>query len=434
MKKYKIIIDFLKIIEANHEAQRYLKLFQKGNPTRFAIIKIGGKAMDTTTELIAMDLAYLCKLNLYPIVIHGGGTQIDRVLSESGIKFKKIEGLRVTTRKQISIIQKVLNHINSDIVRKIKGFNGSAIGLTDDIFIADKYPDERFGYVGVVKKVNVAPIIRAIKHRKIPVVSCLGFDEEGRVYNINADTAAKALVIAIRPKKYVLITEESGIRNRNLEIISNVNLSEELEEMRRNDVLTGGMLHKIKEIKSLLEQIKYNLPVQITSGKGLLRELFTDKGSGTFIKLGGNIREYKDYNKTSKEKLKKLIEKSFNKTLREDYFKEPVSYIFLDKKYRGVAIVRTFKSFFYLDKFCVRKEAQGEGIASDLWYHLTSRCKKVFWRARPSNSINSWYYAKSGGMMKFDKWYLFWIDLNEVEIREAKDYILNLEDSFLSRQ
>jgi len=432
MKKYKIIIDFLKIIGADREASHYLKLFQKGDPKRFAVIKIGGGVLENSNELIAMDLAYLSNLSLYPIVIHGGGPQIDKALAESRIRFKKIAGQRVTTRKQISIVQRVLNHINADLVKGIRKFNGSAIGLTEDIFVAEKHPNEKLGYVGNVKKVNLAPIIRAIKNKKIPVISCLGFDEEGRIYNINADTAAKSAVLAIKPKKYVSITEEGGIRDKNWDIISNLNISEEFDELERDGILNKGMLHKIREIKNLLEQVRYNLPVQLTSSRGLLRELFTNKGSGTFIKLGEKILEYQSYSRINRAKLKKLLEKGFDKTLKDNYFEKPISYIFLDKRYRGVAVVRSINRLFYLDKFCVTKEAQGEGIASDLWHHVTSRCKNLFWRAKPTNPICSWYFEKSQGVFKFDEWFFFWINLTEEEIKEATAYALDLEESFLT--
>jgi len=434
VKKYKIVIDFLRVIGATREAGHYLKLFQKGNPARFAVIRISGKVIEKSCDLISMDLAYLSNLNLYPIVIHGGGFQIDNELARRNIRFEKIDGQRVTTKFELPIIKSTLDKINSNFVNEIRKFNGSACGLTEDIFIAKKHPNEKLGYVGVVEKVLLAPIIRAIKNKKIPVISCFGFDERGNFYNINADTAARALVLAVKPKKYILVTDEGGVRDANGKIIPNINLSAEMTLLKEKNILQGGMLYKVAEIKNLLDEVRYNLPVQITSSGRLLKELFTDKGSGTFIKRGATIIEYKMDDKIDKDKLKMLIEKSFGRTLKDDYFKKPFFAIFLDKKYRGAAIVRLVKGMHYLDKFCVKKESQGEGIASDLWHYLTERCKNLFWRSRPDNPINTWYFEKSDGVLKFNKWFLFWINLNDDEVKKAKDFILNLEESFVPQE
>lgn len=430
MKKHKVITRFLQVIGATHEANRYLKLFQKGEPARFAVIKIGGRVLEKSLDLIAMDLAYLSSLNLYPIIIHGGGPQIDNALSQRGITTMKIDGQRMTTRKQLAIIECTLCHINAALVERVRDFNGAALGLTEDIFIADKHPDERLGYVGTIRRVNIAPIIRAVKNKKIPVLSCVGYDEKGRVYNINADTAAKAVVLAVRPKKYIIITEEGGIRDRKWSVISNVNLFEEYDHLMGNGALSAGMFHKICEIKALLDEVHYNLPVQITSGKELLRELFTNKGSGTFIKKGGNIKEYDGYENVDIVKLRRLIESSFERKLRVDFFRKSVHRVFLDRDYHGVAIVRDVHDICYLDKFCVRKETQGEGVAADLWHHLQQRCKSLFWRARPDNAVNRWYFEKADGVLKQGGWNLFWCNLTEDQVKIAAAYAFNLEESF----
>jgi acetylglutamate kinase len=430
IEKHRIITDFLQVIGAEREAKRYLKLFQRSEPSHFAIIKIGGKVLESSEDIIAMDLAYLSDLNLYPVVIHGGGPQIDKALSEHGLSFDKIDGQRITTLAHMNVIKNVLEKINCSFVNKVQEYGGCAQGLRENIFIAESHPDTRLGRVGVVKKVNLAPILHVIGQKRVPIVSCLGYSKTGKLYNVNADTAAKSAVISMRPKKYLLITEQGGIRDKENQILANVNLTEEYQKLAETKVIQQGMLHKVREIKHLLEQVRYNLPVQITSSRGLLRELFTDQGSGTYIKLGGNILEFKDYNSVNLMRLKMLIEKAFKKFLKPDYFKQPISHLFLDKQYLGVAIVRGINNFWYLDKFCVREDAQGEGIALDLWHHVTKKCTSLFWRAKPKNPVRKWYYEKADGILKFNEWYLFWRNLDGEQIKMAKDYCLNLEESF----
>lgn len=430
MKKHKIITDFLGMIGAEREAQRYLKLFHRGNPAQFAVIKIGGAVLEQSMDVIAMNLAYLSNLDLFPIVIHGGGPQIDRALDEKVLPYEKIDGQRVTTKAQVRLISRIMQGLNIDLAKAITRHRGKAVSVTERIFQVNKHPDDRFKYVGSVTSVNLNPAVQAVKNKKIPIISCLGYDTKNQVYNINADSAAKALVLALRPKKYLLITEQGGIRDKNWKILSNLNLVDEFEDLERKNVLRNGMLHKIREIKDLLEQIDHNLPVQVTSSRGLLQELFTDKGNGTYIKLGGNIREYQGYNGIDRMRLKRLLEKSFNKTLRPDYFDRPVGCIIMDKKYRGVAVMRKISGMYYLDKFCVRKETRGEGVASDLWRHVEKLKAKVFWRSRPANPVNIWYFQKADGVLKYDNWFLYFMNLDDHDLKIAREYVLLQEESF----
>lgn len=431
VKRHTIITDFLKIVGADREAQRYLRLFHRGDPSRFAVIKIGGAVLEHSMNMIAMDLAYLSNLDLYPVVIHGGGLQIDSTLQEHAIPFEKIDGQRVTTKAHVSVISHVMNGLNRVFVNSVAQHNGQATGMIKGIFMTRRHPDQRYGHVGIVRAVRIDPIIQAIKEKAIPIISCLGHDEEENVYNINADTAAKALVMSLRPHKYLIITEQGGIRDRKGQIFPNLNLEDEFDDLEQQHVLRDGMLHKVREIKDLLERTQYDLPVQVTSSRGLLRELFTDKGSGTFIKRGGTIKVHRGYDGIDRIRLKQLIEKSFGKTLKADYFDKPVERIFIDNKYRGIAIVRKVSDIYYLDKFCVRKETQGEGIASDLWHHIVKMNVKIFWRSKPDNPINAWYFRKACGVLKFSDWYLFWMNLEDQDIACARAYVLTQEESFI---
>jgi acetylglutamate kinase len=429
-KKYNLILDFLKIIEANRESKRYLRLFHRGDPARFAVVKLGGTLIENSKEIIAIDLAYLSHLDLFPIVIHGGGTQIDQALMKAGISSKKKDGIRLTTEEQLPVIKKALDRVNTQLVKAITKYEGKAIGLTRNVFVAQQHSDCRLGLVGTIKKVNTELISEVIRCKRIPVISCLGTDEHGHLYNINADEAAKAVVLAIKPKKYIILTDEGGIKDAEGKIISNICLLEELPQLEKNHIIKDGMLVKVKEAKETLEKINYHLPIQITSSKHLLKELFTEKGNGTFIKLGAEILEQTGWSKVDKKKAERLISKSFRRALKSDYFTKHTSYIFLDCHYRGIGIIKKVEDMYYLDKFCVAESAQGQGIAGDIWLKITTKCPNLFWRSRIDNPINNWYFEKAQGSWKCIKWVLFWINLREDQISTAKNYILTLEESF----
>lgn len=430
MKTYELIIEFLKTIGADRDARRYLKLFHRGDPCRFAVIKLGGSSIAESLDIIGLDLAYLNRLDLYPIVIHGAGPQIDLALSQAGHKTRKIDGKRITGKKDLPIIRRTLDQVNNEIVAVIEKYGGRALGLTRDIFLAEPVLDRRFGCVGKVAAVDIANIQRVIRNKKIPVVSCLGIAADGRYYNINADEASKALVLRLKPKKYIIITDTGGIRDHQGNIIPRINLTQELPGLIRQKVITGGMLLKVREARALLEKTGTDRPIQITSGRSLLRELFTDAGEGTYIKLGNTINEFSSWQQTDQYRIRKLIEKSFGRVLKRDYFSKPVDRIFVDQKYRALAIIRKVQDMHYLDKFCVNRQAQGEGIGRDIWLQTIKKYPSLFWRSRRANPVNTWYFEQADGGIKFDHWTLFWIKLTDDQIQRAIRYILNLEESF----
>ncbi len=433
MKNYELIIDFLKTIGADREAKRYIKLFHRGDPVRFAVIKLGGSSIADSLDYIGLDLAYLCRLDLFPVVIHGAGPQIDQALLDAGLKTRKIDGKRVTGQKDLPVIRRTLDRVNDEVVAAIEKYEGRALGLGRDVFIAEPCPDRRFGFVGQVASVDTTDILRAVRTKRIPVISCLGIAADGRFYNINADEAAKALVLALKPKKYIVITDTGGIRDGQGNIIPRINLTQELSGLIRSGVITGGMLLKVREARSLLAHAGIHLPIQITSGRSLLRELFTDAGEGTYIKLGTLIRELISWKEADKYRVRRLLEKSFGRVLKRDYFKKPVERVFVDRGYRAMSIIRKVDEMYYLDKFCVTRAAQGEGLGGDIWYKTVKKFPRLFWRSRSDNPVNAWYFEKSDGALKFDHWTLFWIKLTEDQVKRATRYILDLEESFQPR-
>jgi acetylglutamate kinase len=431
MENYELIINFFKGIGAEREANDYLKLFKKGNPARFAVIKVGGRILEQNLSMLALDLAFLSNLDLFPVVIHGGGPQIDVELQKHGIEFRKKDGIRVTPPAAIPVLKTVLDKANRELVDRIHADGGTAVGLTEGIFTAEKHPDPDLGYVGVVKGVNLEPIFKAIRKDQVPIVSPLGFDAKGQAYNINADTAARAMVLALKPKKYILITEEGGIRGATGRIISTINCANDYDYLIKSGIVYGGMLLKLTEAKTLLEQIGAPMVVEITSPEKLLKELFTVQGGGTFIKLGSEVRAHKDFRKLSTQRLRGLIESSFARKLVKGYFGKPPHAVILEENYQGVAVLRKVQTMFYLDKFAVHEGAQGEGIGSDIWEIIEKEYPRVFWRARPENPVNPWYFKHCDGVRKFDRWYVYWMGLNEKQIKQAIAYALEQPETMI---
>ncbi|MEK7469959.1 MAG: acetylglutamate kinase [Planctomycetota bacterium] len=425
VENYEFIINFFKNIGNTKEANNYLRLFKKGNPSRFAVIKVGGKTLAETMPVLSGDLAYLTNLDLFPVIVHGGGPQIDRELDVRRIAFEKKDGLRVTSREAIDVIREVLEDQNRKLVEAIRAQGGDAEGIRLAVK-ARPHPDRDLGFVGEVTGIDLKPIFRAIRMDRIPVVSPVGFDDYGQPLNVNADVVARALVMALRPKKLILLTDEGGVRDGNGKIIPFINLTADLQGMQDRGEVTGGMALKLRETKQLLDDLPTTMFVTITSPHSLIKELFTVKGSGTFIKLGSEIEEHKSWKGINRDRMRTLIEASFGRKLVRDYFQRDITSVFLDPKYRGCAVMRKMAGMDYLDKFAVRKEAQGEGLGRDVWLAMLQKYPKLFWRSRSDNPINSWYFEQSTGAVKFGNWTVFWIGLRESQIRKAIKVALKL--------
>ncbi|MBN2423107.1 acetylglutamate kinase [Candidatus Woesearchaeota archaeon] len=429
MKQYHFLLDFFNKVGEQREALMYLTLYKKTKEHQFAVIKIGGAVLHNSIDKIAETIAYIYQLGLYPVLIHGGGPQIEEELSKNRINSKKINGQRITTEKELPVILSVMKKMNIKLVNKINLCNGEAISFTEDIFEVEDRKHPELGFVGDIKKVNTQLILNAINQKKIPVITPIGVDKNGQKYNINADCAAKHLITDLNPKKFILITSAGGILDKDKKIISYINM-QEYKELLENNVINEGMLLKIQQIKELLDITGNGFSVQITSPENLIKELFTIKGSGTYIKKGSEINVFKSFNEIDKNKLKELLEKAFSKKLKDSYLSEDAKEIFLEKNYKGVIVIKGVNDVIYLDKFAVIKEFQGEGIGRDLWQLLNKKHKKIFWRAKPNNEVNDWYAKKSTSMFKFDNWHVYCINLGLDESVSAVDYALNREESF----
>ncbi|MFH1587470.1 MAG: acetylglutamate kinase [Candidatus Diapherotrites archaeon] len=266
------------------EGQGYLDRFKSSPPMEFAVIKISGDCLihEQSKKEIVEDIWFLSSLGLYPLVMHGAGKLIDRVMQKNGLNVKKINGLRKTDEKTLKIVMEVSAQINSEFVEALKNGTEIAKGLAGKkIFDAKPLDKKTYGFVGEVKNVHLTEIENAISEKRVPIMTFIGYDDL-QPYNINADGAANYLVEAVNPHKFIILTEVGGVLDKNQKIISELDL-EGMNQMINSGEATDGMKVKLEQIAELLEKMPSDFTVQITSSKNLLKELFTSKGHGTFI-------------------------------------------------------------------------------------------------------------------------------------------------------
>lgn len=284
-------------IDVLFEVLPYVNKFHK----EIVVIKYGGHAMvnNKLQESVMHDILLLHSVGIFPVIVHGGGPYINRMLDLMNIKSHFEQGLRVTDKKTMEVVELVLNgQVNGEIVNHYNRLGGSAMGLSGKdgnlIKVQKKrlYDDKGYeidlGYVGEVTEVDGPLLVKFLDSGYVPIISSIGVDEKGDAYNINADYVAAAVASALSAKKLILLTDIKGIlRDMDDEssLITRLTV-DEINDLMEEGILSGGMVPKVECCVSALNQGVDQ--VHIIDGRvphSLLSEIFFDAGIGTMITL-----------------------------------------------------------------------------------------------------------------------------------------------------
>ena len=267
---------------------RNIKKYVEKYQNETIVIKYGGNVLIDRSifDNFVEDIGILNRLGLSIIVVHGGGPRIKRELEKSNIPTQFINGLRVTDKKIINIVENVLVDFNKDIVNSLNKKNLKAIPInTKAKNIIEVSPEnEQLGFVGIPKKINNGIVKELIKNKSIPVVAPLGLGKNNQVYNINGDTAAGAIAKSLQSRRLLLMTNVEGVLDKKKKLISEISSSKILE-MIKDETITGGMIPKIN---TCLDSVNNGVRgVVIMDGRkphSILNEIFSDAGAGTLIR------------------------------------------------------------------------------------------------------------------------------------------------------
>lgn len=281
----------LKTAQVLIEALPYIKQFSG----KTIVIKYGGHAMNNEIikEKVIADIVLMKYVGMNPIIVHGGGPAINYWIEKNGGESEFVNGLRVTDKDTMDIAQMVLvGRINQEIVAMIQKKGGKAVGISgvDGGTIQAKKINMEvdgepvdLGFVGEVESVNTDLLKQAIANDYIPVVSPIGCDANGQVYNINADYAAGAIAASMDADKLFFLTDINGVLDDNENIISILNF-DTAEQYKKNGVISGGMIPKVDCCMDAIRKgVKYVHIVNGCMDHSLLLELFTDQGIGTMV-------------------------------------------------------------------------------------------------------------------------------------------------------
>ncbi|MFP4208629.1 MAG: acetylglutamate kinase [Wenzhouxiangella sp.] len=414
------VIELLGQLGSSREARQYLKQFSRIEEARFAVVKVGGAVLSEDLDELAAALAFLHRLGLTPIVMHGAGPQLDQAMAEAGVPVEKHDGLRVTTEAVMAVARPVIYRANATLVDALEARGVRARGILHGVFNASLADPEKLGLVGRIDSVEIEPIRSAVRAGALPVVACLGESAGGQVMNINADIATRELVWTVKPYKVIFLTGTGGLLDQNGRIITAISISGDYEHLVRQDWVHSGMQLKLAQIKEMLERLPPETSVSITSAAKLTRELFTHTGAGTLIRRGERIDWFDQIPDQRAAALERMLEDSFGRRLRRDWRQgRELEGILLAETGRAAALIaHGVEDIPYLDKFVVTPEAQGEGLAAALWQILRARCPRLYWRSRASNPIAGWYLQQAHASFRRGEWIVHTIGIEDFSLLE----------------
>ena len=416
----KLVHELLAQLGSSREAQQYLKEYSGTNQARFAVVKVGGGILRDHLDELTSALAFLHRLGLIPVVLHGAGPQLDQALTDAGIETERRDGLRVTSDAVMSVARPLMYKENLRLVEALEDKGIRARGIQHGVFLCSYLDQKNLGLVGEVEQVELSAVESAVRSGAVPVLTCLGESTSGQVLNINADIATRELVWKLRPHKVIFLSPTGGLLDRQDRIISAVSLTNDYEALMQQPWLHSGMRLKLQQINEMLQRLPDDSSVSITSAAHLTRELFTYRGAGTLVRKGEAINVFEDPDAETLATVKKLVEHSFQRKLRNDWFerlKEPL--VLLSETGRAAAIMtRGVDGLPYLDKFTVTSEAQGEGLGAAIWQVVRARYPALYWRSRYTNPVTPWYFQQSDSSNRSGQWVVFTIGVDEAAQRD----------------
>jgi acetylglutamate kinase len=276
------------------EALPYIQNFRG----KIVVVKYGGSTMvgDQEEDTVLKDIVFMASVGICPVIVHGGGPAINRRLEERGVETQRINGLRVTDKATMGVVEDVLfGEVNAGIVRDIEALGGKAAGISGKdagvLNVRKHWANTTdgpvdIGFVGDVERVSTEPITDLIEDGMIPVVAPIGRGEDGQSYNVNADTAAGEIAAALRAEKLVFLTDVTGIMRDPEEsstLISTLHVLD-VDHLVEEAVISGGMIPKVEAcVKAVKSGVRKTHVVDGRIPHSMLLEIFTREGIGTEI-------------------------------------------------------------------------------------------------------------------------------------------------------
>ncbi len=421
------IIQLLSNIGSKREVQQYLSHFSSVSSQQFAVIKVGGAIITEHLESLTSALALLTSVGLYPVVVHGAGPQLNKLLEDAGVEPQFEEGIRVTDGKTLAVARKLFLEENLKLVEKLEEMGVRARPISSGVFGADYLDKEKWKLVGKINKVSKGPIEAAINAGCLPILTSMAETPEGQVLNVNADVAAGELAKALQPLKIVYLSEKGGLFNADTnEKISAINLDEEFDHLMSQWWCRYGTRLKIKEIKALLELLPRTSSVAIIHPADLQKELFTDSGAGTLIRRGSKIATATSLDQFENlEKLKEVLirdRESLDARATVDRYvdglKDKKFKAYFDEPMEALAIVQPASDksgVSNLATLTITKAGWLSNVADNIFAAIKKDHPKLVYTVKEDDENLTWFFDKADGSFTKDGQVMFWYGIESGE-------------------
>ncbi|MEO6325571.1 MAG: hypothetical protein ABIT01_21390 [Thermoanaerobaculia bacterium] len=369
-----VVLRFLESTGRPSEARLYLGLFRARPREQFAAIAIDANVMAVAADAVAQDLKFLEALDLFPTLVLGifqpadaaeHARRLRRHLEAAGVRLKELPSRTPELAARVT-------ECVADGVMPVVVFDA----------VEGERPGERLQSLG-------------------------------------------ELLEELKTRKLLFLHRPGGLRQGGV-LVPLVNLTTDVPALLASKELSRKEALIVEQARRLCEKTSTSsFTVAVTSPLNLLQELFTVKGAGTLLRRGARVVRHEGWEGVDRTRLKELLSSSFGRAPGEDFFARTPGRVYLEEGYSGCAIVMDAPLGAYLTKFAVSAEAQGEGIARDVWDALALDTPIVFWRARPDNPISFWYIKLCDGLARQPEWTIYWRGLPSAEIPTAIDWAMS---------
>ncbi|NVK45220.1 MAG: acetylglutamate kinase [Rhodobacteraceae bacterium] len=285
MKKQDMNRDWIATARTLSQALPYLQRYEGAT----VVIKLGGHAMgsDEAMESFARDVVLMQQVGVKPVVVHGGGPMINKMLADLNIQSEFVNGKRVTDKATVEVVEMVLSGlVNKRIVQAINGQGGRAVGISgkDANLMVCEQTDPSLGFVGTPVSMNPSIIKELGDENLIPVIAPVGAGRNGETFNVNGDTAAGAIAGALHADRLLLLTDVSGVKDGNGEVLTALS-SQQIKDLTDSGVIAGGMIPKTQTaLDALRDGVRAVVILDGRAPNACLLELYTEHGAGSLIR------------------------------------------------------------------------------------------------------------------------------------------------------
>ena len=428
------VINVLNNIGSKREVQQYLAQFTSVSSQQFAVIKVGGAILTDYLDELCASLRNLNQMGLFPVIIHGAGPQLNRLLEDAGVEPQYKEGIRITDGKTLGIARKLFLAENLKLVEALESWGVRARPITSGVLMADYKDKDTYQFVGEVNQVHGNSIKASIADGYIPVLTCMAESEDGQVLNVNADKAAAELARELVPLKIVYLSEKGGIHDKETgKLIEAINLDEEYDDYMKKPWVIHGTRSKIRDIKTLLDDLPRSSSVAIIHPESLERELFTHSGAGTLIRRGTKLQQASSLSEIENiAQLKQTLVREregldsaavvdrYLETLKNRPFKA-----YFDESMEALAIVlpptesSSNSALAHLATLTMTRSAWLSNIADNVFQNLKRDFPKLTWTVKQDDENLTWFAEKADGSIARKGEVLFWYGIESPEeVRE----------------